>query len=406
MSSTTTPAPPGSPPGLLAGGLPCSRWPAARSARTTSRAPAARAPSTLSGDGAEAKILGTTRHLRRRPGRQGVPERRRARASPAARARASAPVRCSSTCSSVDRRLGGADRLAGLTGSASSPTSTTTRAGFSSRYTRNGAGPVVPTKATVVPSYVASKTTSVTTCVPGGGERVRTARTPRRRCRTGSPRRSASPGGPRRPRRPPALRCPASRPRRRSARPSRACPSPPTSNTTRSKPSCRPIRMSLTVTIASERGVCGVGLGVRRGTAARRCRAVARRPPPVAGSVTVGAASSPLLWGRRRLDVPRCRRPAHPRASDRQGGGEQDSGAVTERCATAASPESLAARPPGRGTPRRHVLFLPPPANYEPPSSSGPGRRPFKAVARVRTPLGARTTAPQHHTARPCSAVG
>src|SRR4051795_13322440 len=46
------------------------------------------------------------------------------------------------------------------------------------------------------------------------------------------------------------------------------------------------------------------------------------------------------------------------------------------------------AGPPGMGTPRRHVLFLPPPANYEPPSSSGPGRRPFKAVTRVRTPLG------------------
>ena len=47
----------------------------------------------------------------------------------------------------------------------------------------------------------------------------------------------------------------------------------------------------------------------------------------------------------------------------------------------------------GRPGPPRHVLFLVPPANYEPPSSSGPGRRPFKAVARVRTPLGARTTA-------------
>ena len=101
-----------------------------------------------------------------------------------------------------------------------SATSTTTRAGLSSAYTRNGVRPAVPTNATVVPSKVASKTTSVTTWVsPASAARPRT---PRRRCRTGSPCRSGSPGGRRPPPPRPGRRCPATSPRRRSGRPSRA----------------------------------------------------------------------------------------------------------------------------------------------------------------------------------------
>jgi hypothetical protein len=45
---------------------------------------------------------------------------------------------------------------------------------------------------------------------------------------------------------------------------------------------------------------------------------------------------------------------------------------------------------PASGAPARACRVLAAPGEHEPPSSSGPGRRPFKAVARVRTPLGAR----------------
>src|SRR4051794_37188279 len=200
--------------------------------------------------------------------------------------------------------------------------------------------------------------------------------------------------------------------------------------------------MSFTVTIASEEASCVSGEG-SAGNGGGGGWAAPASPPWGAGpgggpagvlrggrgvgwegrGVGVGVLDVLLLGGRlggrpggvavaaaagRRRRRGRCRGVVVAGTSGEQGtaegGGEKNSWNGEER--TAAHTRSLTARPLLQSTTRRHVLFLPPPANYEPPSSSGPGRRPFKAVARVRTPLGARTTAPHVPPARPCSAVG
>src|SRR3954447_4886010 len=158
-------------------------------------------------------------------------------------------------------------------------------------------------------------------------------------------------------------------------------PVPPTSRTTRSKPSCRPTRMSLTVTDASEEA-CSVSGSASAGNAGAPVSPASAEP--CAGAVVSARVGVP--------DddddcVPGWAQPARTAGV----AARLSSRAVTVRGRFLTDRASQAG-PPGMDTPRRHVLFLPPPANYEPPSSSGPGRRPFKAVARVRTPLGARTT--------------
>src|SRR3954453_6770110 len=99
--------------------------------------------------------------------------------------------------------------------------------------------------------------------------------------------------------------------------------------------------------------------------------AVPEPPSPEAHPASRTAASRTAGTGRRRLTTPRV--PGAPAPG-------------RDRHAAVSLPGWC--RVPAGG----HVEFSVPPAN-EPPSSSGPGRRPFKAVARVRTPLGAR-----HHS--------
>jgi hypothetical protein len=103
-----------------------------------------------------------------------------------------------------------------------------------------------------------------------------------------------------------------------------------------------------------------------------------------------GAPAAPVPLGPHLRDaVPDRRRPPRSRGSGPAGA---DGRARPPRPPAAASPPRARDHRRARG-PAGHGYTASAPANRDrSPSSSGLGRRPFKAEARVRTPLGARTT--------------
>ena len=167
--------------------------------------------------------------------------RRATPASPAPKGESVGAGPLSVTCTSVDRRLRGADRLARLTPAQA-------RVGHLDHHAGRVLQQVHPERRLAGGAHEGGRRPlerRVEDDLGDDGRRRRTPdrtrRTPRRRCRTGSPRRSGSPGGRRRPRRRRRPRCPGTTPCRRTGRPTRASPfRRPRTPRGRSRPAGRP----------------------------------------------------------------------------------------------------------------------------------------------------------------------